>query len=76
MENYTHDASFVAGYRISTAETSVYELLDLLKDPKTHIADAYEIIDTLGALVGEISAQVNGYFDDNEIDHQFNEFIR
>lgn len=76
MTNYTKDTSFATGYRISTAETSVYDLLDLLKDPKTHIADAYEIIVNLGSLVGEISAQVNGYFDDNEIDHQFNEFIR
>lgn len=72
----TKDKTFEVGYRIHSAENEVYNLLDLLKDPKTHIADAYEIIGTLGALVGEISAQVNGYFDDNDIDYQFTDFIR
>lgn len=76
MENYTNDTSFVAGYRISTAETSVYDLLDLLKDPKISREDALEIIDNLGELVGEIYAQVNGYFDDHEENYQFCDFIR
>lgn len=72
----TRDNNFEVGLRIHSAENEVYNLLDLLRDPKTHIADAYEIIGALGALVGEISANVNGYFDDNDINYQLTDFIR
>ena len=65
-----------AGYKINSAEVATYKLLDKLRNPETNRADAFEIINALGVLVGEISAQVNGYFDDNELDLSFGEFIR
>jgi hypothetical protein len=65
-----------AGYKINSAEVATYNLLDKLKNPETNREDAFEIINALGVLVGEISAQVNGYFDDNEEDYQFCDFIR
>ena len=65
-----------AGYKINSAVVATYKLLDKLRNPETTTADAFEIINALGVLVGEISAQVNGYFDDNELDLSFGEFIR
>lgn len=65
-----------AGYKINSAEVATYNLLDKLKNPETTREDALEIIDALGALVGEISAQVNGYLDDHEENYQFCDFIR
>lgn len=65
-----------AGYKINSAEVATYNLLDKLRNPETNRADALEIISALGVLVGEISAQVNGYLDDNELNLSFGEFIR
>lgn len=63
-------------YKANKAEIAVYDVLDIIKNPSTAKTDLYECICALGALVGEISAQINGYFDDNEIDLCFSQFIR
>jgi hypothetical protein len=76
MENYTNDTSFVVGYRISTAETAIGDMLDLLTNPKITREEMFEIIDALGEMVGEINAQVNGYFDDHGENCYFRDFIR
>lgn len=80
-KNFTNGSTLAeifesAGYKINSAEVATYNLLDLLKDPKTTREDALEIIDALGAMVGEIYAMANGYFDDNEEPYQFCDFIR
>lgn len=80
-KNFTNGSTLAeifesAGYKINSAEVATYNLLDKLKSPETTREDALEIIDALGALVGEISAQVNGYFDENEENYQFCDFIR
>lgn len=63
-------------YKVNSAEIAVYDVLDIIKNPSTTKKDIYECICALGNLVGEISAQVNGYFDDNEMDLSFAQFIR
>lgn len=80
-KNFTNNSTLAeifesAGYKINSAEVSTYNLLDKMKNPETSKQDAFEIISALGALVGEISAQVNGYFDDNDLDLSFSDFIR
>ena len=80
-KNFTNNSTLAeifesAEYKINSAEVATYNLLDKLKNPEISKKDAYEIINSLGALVGEISAQVNGYFDDNDIDLSFSDFIR
>lgn len=63
-------------FKVNRAEIAVDDVLAIIKNPATPKKDIYECIDALGALVGEISAQINGYFDDNEIDLCFSQFIR
>ena len=63
-------------YKVHSAECSVWDALEVLKRPDISRDEALDVIDALGAMVGEIYAQVNGYLDDNEEPYQFCDFIR
>ena len=65
-----------SSYKMNSAECAVYDVLDILKKPDLPREEALEIMDALGALAGEICAQVNGYLDDHEEDYQFSDFIQ
>ena len=65
-----------SSYKVHSAECAVWDALELLKKPDLPRDEALDIIDALGAMVGEIYAQVNGYFDDHDEDYQFSDFIR
>lgn len=57
------------------AEERVYQVLDLLKLDNVSKETKNMLIGSLGNMVAEISAMVNGYFDDNFINKSFSEFI-
>jgi hypothetical protein len=80
-KNFTNNSTLAeifesAGYKINSADIAVGAVLDLLENPNLTREEAFEIIDALGNMVGEINALVNGYFDDHGENYYFRDFIR
>ena len=65
-----------SSYKIHSAECAVWDVLEFLKKPDLPREEALDIIDAIGAMVGEIYAQVNGYLDEHEEPYQLCDFIR
>ena len=63
-------------YKVHSAECAVWDALEVLKKPDLTRDEALDVIDAFGAMVGEIYAHINGYFDDHEENYQFCDFIR
>lgn len=69
------ELAYEAEGMMDEAEERVYEVLDLLKLDNVSKETKNMLIGSLGNMVAEISAMVNGYFDDNFINKSFSDFI-
>lgn len=63
-------------YKVHSAECAVWDALELLEKSDLPRDEALDIIDAIGAMVGEIYALVNGYLDEHDEPYQLCDFIR